>query len=234
MNRRFRTHVAAAALALLPLPAAFLAGPAAAQHAAAARPALQSLRLDSNAGLAPGAVLRVQLVGTPGARHASATLGRSGVRVALREQAPGRYVGRHTVRRADRIDPLQAITVRARFGGQQLAREFRYPPAFEALARTGRDDLAPRVTQLAPGHGESFREDGRTFIRVRLEDAGSGVDPQSVRLLVDGLDVTRDAHVSPDAVGYRERLGRGTHEAVLLVRDRAGNESRTAWSFRVV
>ena len=69
MNTTFRTHAVAAAMLLLPLGSAFVALPAAAQHAVAAQPALQALHVQSSAGLAPGAVLRLQLVGTPGARH---------------------------------------------------------------------------------------------------------------------------------------------------------------------
>jgi hypothetical protein len=234
MNKRFRTHAAAATILLLPLASAFAASPAAPRHAVVAQPALQALSVQSNGGLAPGAVLRIQLVGTPGARLAHATLGESGVRIALRERSPGRYTGSHTVRRTDRIDPLQPITAGARFGDRQRGREFRYPAEFEALARARRDDRAPVVTQLAPGNGQRFQEQGRTFIRARLDDAGTGVDVRSVRLVVDGLDVTRDARITEDEIAYRERLGRGEHHAMLVVRDRSGNVNRTAWSFRVV
>jgi hypothetical protein len=90
------------------------------------------------------------------------------------------------------------------------------------------------VTQLSPAAGERLHERGRTFIHARLQDADSGIDPRSIRLVVDGLDVTRDARIDDDGIGYRERLGRGVHSAELLVRDRAGNLSRTAWSFRLV
>jgi hypothetical protein len=234
MNKSFRTHAAAAAILLLPLASAFAASPAAARHAVVAQPALQALSVQSNGGLAPGAVLRLQLLGTPGAHQASASLGESGVRVALREQSPGRYAGTYTVRRTDRIDPLQTITARASFGGRPLTREFRYPAGFEALARARHDDRPPVVSQLAPANGQRFQEQGRTFIRARLDDAGTGVDVRSVRLVVDGLDVTRDARISDDEIAYRERLGRGEHHAMLVVRDRSGNVNRTAWSFRVV
>jgi hypothetical protein len=76
-------------------------------------------------------------------------------------------------------------------------------------------------------------EHGRTTLFARLSDDRSGVDTSSVRLLVDGLDVTRDARVTRDEVQYRERLGRGRHHAELLVRDRAGNLARNSWSFFV-
>jgi hypothetical protein len=235
--KTIRTHAAAAALLLFPL-AAVVAQPAGAQHTVAAQPAVRSLALDSSAGLAPGAVLRVRMTATPGARNANVTLGKSGVRIAVREQAPGHYVGSYTVRRADRIDPLQRMTARVAWrGGTTVAQSFSFPPAFQALAMGNaarRDRQAPRVIGLTPSNGDRVEERGRTFIHARLADQGSGVDARSVRLLVDGLNVTGDARITDDEIAYRERLGRGQHSAELVVRDHAGNVTRTAWTFRVV
>lgn len=235
MQTTLRTHVAAAALLLFPM-AALVAQPVQAQQrAVVAQPSVRALTLDSNAGLAPGAVLRVQVQASPGARNPNVTLA-NGVRVALREQAPGRYVGTHTVRRSDRIDPRKAITARANYGSLTIAQKFDFPASFQALAMgaAARDKQAPRITRLTPANGGRVDEHGRTFIQAKLDDKGSGVDARSVRLIVDGLDVTRDARVTEDDVAYRERLGRGTHRAELVVRDHAGNVNRTSWSFRVV
>lgn len=77
-------------------------------------------------------------------------------------------------------------------------------------------------------------EHGRTFIQARLSDDASGVDPRSVRLVVDGLDVTASARITENEVAYRERLGNGRHRAELQVRDRAGNLTRSAWTFAIV
>ncbi|HEY0823223.1 MAG TPA: hypothetical protein VGD76_05495 [Ramlibacter sp.] len=236
--KSIRTHAAAAALLLFPMASVLVAQPAAAQHAVVAQPAVRSIALDSSAGLAPGAVLRVQVFATPGARNANVVLGKSGVRVALREQAAGRYVGTYRVRRGDRIDPLQRLTARVSYrGGTVVAQSFNFPPAFQALAMGNaarRDRQAPRVIGLTPSNGDRVEERGRTFIHARLADKGSGVDPRSVRLLVDGLNVTGDARITDDEIAYRERLGRGQHRAELVVRDHAGNVNRTAWTFRVV
>ena len=236
MNNAIRIHAAAAALLLLPM-AALVAPPAQAQQrAVVAQPSVRAVALDSSAGLAPGAVLRVQVQASPGARKPSVALGSSGVRIALREQAPGRYVGTHTIRRGERIDPTQKITARASYGSLTIAQKFSYPASFQALAMGGaaRDERAPRAFDLTPANGGRIDERGRTFIHAKFDDRGTGVDPRSVRLIVDGLDVTSDARIDEDEVAYRERLGRGAHRAELVVRDRAGNVSRTAWNFRVV
>lgn len=236
MNTRIRTHLAAAVLLLAPA-ATLLALPAAAQQrAVVAQPALRALTLNSNAGLSPGAVLRLEVDGTPGARAGSVTLGGSGVRIALREQRAGRYVGQYTVRASDRIDPMQVMAARASFGGRTVAQDFSYPAAFQALAMgSGRnaDHRPPQIAGVSPANGARVDERGRTTLSARLSDDRSGIDTASVRLLVDGLDVTRDARVTQDEVQYRERLGHGRHRAELLVRDRAGNAARNSWSFVV-
>lgn len=236
--KSIRTHAAAAAMLLFPMASVFVAQPAAAQHAVVAQPAVRSLTLNSNAGLAPGAVLRLQVVATPGARNPHVVLGKGGARIALREHAAGHYVGSYTVRRGDRIDPLQRMVARMNYrGGTVVAQSFSFPPAFQALAMGNAaraDRQAPRVIGLTPSNGERIDQRGRTFIHARLDDKGSGVDPRSVRLLVDGLNVTGDARITDDEIAYRERLGRGQHSAELVVRDHAGNVNRTAWTFRVL
>jgi hypothetical protein len=253
MNRNLLTRIAAAALVLAPLGAA-IAQPATGQPyghrqavVAQAQPEVRSMSLNSDAGLAPGATLRVQVTATPGADNAIVRLRGSGVKIALREEGPGNYVGRYTMRRGDRVDPGHMMVARLAWNDQVIAQNFNYPPAFQALAegaargdrdrghdRAGRDEQAPRISEVTPSNGARVGERGRTNISARFVDADSGVDARSVRIRVDGLDVTANARIQDDEINYIERLGRGRHTAELIVRDRAGNASRTTWSFNVV
>lgn len=337
MKATVRNHLAAVLL-LAPLGAAMVAQPAAAQQAVVA-PEIRSIAIDSDAGLAPGATLRVEVYATPGARVAHVGIGDSGTRVALREREPGHYVGQHVIRRSDRIDARDLMAVRATYGDRSIARTFDFPPAFRTRAmgaapavapaavierfvvhprgriapgrelrfrlagapggdawvdipgvirgidlqetrpgvyegsytvrrrddlgafdravaslrlgnqrataraefrdndrdeHAGRDERAPRIFSLAPGNGDRISQQGRAHIYARLDDQGSGVDPDSVRLRVDGRDVTANTRVSPEEVRYGENLPRGRHTAELVVRDRAGNAARTVWTFDVV
>jgi hypothetical protein len=50
---------------------------------------------------------------------------------------------------------------------------------------------------------------------------------------VDGRDVTRHASVDNNDIRYADNLQPGRHRAELVVRDRAGNVARRAWSFQV-
>ena len=233
MNPAFRFRNAAA-VALLPLAAALLPAPAAAQHSAtiparvatvAPAPAIERFTVRPAGKLLPGRELRFQLVGLPGAR---ASLDIPGVvqNVALRETKRGVYEGRYTIRRRDNLAAFDHAVATLRRGPERFTAQ---------VAFAGRIDRnAPRVSQLTPGNGARIDEYGRTSILARLSDDRSGIDPRSVRLIVDGLDVTADARISGDEVAYRERLGRGRHRAEVVVRDRAGNETRSAWTFAVV
>lgn len=112
---------------------------------------------------------------TPGARAANVTLGDSGVRIALAERGAGRYVGSHTIRRGDEIDPTERMTVRARYGRQSIAANVAYPPDFQELAQ---DRHAPEIERfvlnarggIEPGREVRFRlagdAGGRAWVRI--------------------------------------------------------------------
>jgi hypothetical protein len=220
---------------------AFVAAPVAAQQRAA-QPAITNMQLNSDAGLSPGATLRVQVQARANARNGTVTLGDSGVRIALRQQSPGKYTGSYVVRRTDRIDPTQVMTARLAFGERSYSRQFNFPPAFQALAagnapardrQARRDERAPQITDLTPANGDSVRDRRNTRISARIADEGSGIDPGSVRLRIDGHDVTADARVNDNRVVLREDLEPGRHTAEVTVRDRAGNATTKAWGFDV-
>lgn len=137
MRQALRSKVALAVLAVAPLGAAFIAQPAAAQNyqyrVASAQGTVRNVTIDSDAGLRPGATLRLRVIATPGARWANVRLGDE-VRVPLHERAPGEYVGTHVIRRSDRLDPTGQMTVRAGWGEGPVAVAFQYPASFQALA----------------------------------------------------------------------------------------------------
>jgi hypothetical protein len=233
MKTAVRNHVAAAML-LLPVAAAFVAPPVQAQPrfvvAQATQPVIDSFSVRPQGRIVPGRELRFRLEGVGGGE---ARLDIPGVvnGVELEETRRGVYEGTYTVRRRDDLRAFDRAVATLRVGQLRATASADLPDARRAR---GRDDVAPQIANVTPGNGQRVDERGRTFINARISDQGSGIDPSSVRLVVDGLDVTRNARVSDDEVSYRERLGNGQHRAELVVRDRAGNVSRTAWSFRVV
>jgi hypothetical protein len=237
--KKNRYSIPAAALLLLPLGLAGVAGPAAAQP----RPAvvaqaslIERFVMRPMGRLKAGDEVRFRVNGAASGR---ATVDIPGVAsgILLQETRPGVYEGSYTIRRTDNLDAFaQSTATLQRDGLRQVARvETRGNGRNNRDDRWDRDDRPPQISGITPAQHESVSERGRVRIGARLDDEGrSGVDRDSVRLRVDGRDVTRGARITDDEVEYRaDDLRPGRHTAELTVRDRAGNEARRDWSFEV-
>lgn len=205
------------------------------QHPAAGpAPVIERFVMNPRGRLAPGRELRFRLVGAPGG---DAWMDIPGVvrRLDLQEVRPGVYEGRYTVRRRDDPDAFRrAVATLQRGHLRATARvDMRGGWDRDRDDRWGRDDRAPVISEISPAHGGRVDERGRTRISARFSDDGSGVDLTSVRLRVDGRDVTGAARIDSDEVHYREDLARGRHTVELVLRDRAGNVARRVWNFDV-
>jgi hypothetical protein len=224
--RKIRTHVAA--LMLLAPAAAFLAPPAAAQQQRAPAPTITSLAVNADAGLAPGSTLRFQLYARSNAQRADVVLGDSGVVVPLRQRTPGNYTGTYTVRRNDRIDPLQMMAARVTHSGRTIARNFSYPPAFQALAMGAGPApvAAPRIASLVmrpAGRVEPGRE-----LRFRLEGAPGGDAWLDIPGVINGIDLAETrpgVYEGNYTVRRRDNLAAFERATATL---RAGNRQVTA------
>ena len=199
-------------------------------------PAIERFVMRPAGRLEAGRELRFRLVGAPGG---DAWLDIPGVirGVDLDEVRPGVYEGSYTVRRRDDLDAFRNAVATLRSGNQRATarvdvrgddRDDR-----DRDVGAGRDERAPQISELTPGNGERVTDRGRLHLRARLSDEGSGIAPASVRLHLNGRDVTADARVSADEVNYRADLDPGRYTAELTVRDQAGNPSTRSWSFDV-
>jgi hypothetical protein len=95
------------------------------------------------------------------------------------------------------------------------------------------DTKAPVITVVAPAGGSytcSLPE-----VAASYSDGGSGIDPASVRISVDGIDVTSSASVTQTGITYAPAspIADGTHTASVTVSDNAGNTATATWSFYV-
>jgi hypothetical protein len=219
MRRTLHNKLAAAVLLLAPLGVTLVAQPAAAQQyqyrvAESRQGTISNMTVDSDAGLRPGSTLRILVRATPGARAANLALS-DGVRVPLRERAPGEYVGSYVIRRSDRIDPTQQMRLRADWGDRPVVVAYDYPAALRtqamgnaparANAEVDRFAMWPRGERLMPGRVVNFRVDGtpnaRAAVRIpgvvdwlqlREESPGRYVGSYTVRS-DDDLDAFADA-----------------------------------------
>ena len=203
--------------------------------AATAAPVIERFVLRPMGRIEPGRELRFRLVGAPGG---DAWLDIPGVirGVDLSETRPGVYEGTYTVRRRDNIEQFSRAVATLQTGSQRATARVEIREAGEGSSahRPGPDERGPQVTDVAPRHGERLSENGRTVISARLSDDGSGVDPSTVRLRVDGRDVTGDARITADEIRYRDDLDPGRYTVELSLRDRAGNLTTRSWTFDVV
>ena len=192
MKAFLRPAAAALLVAFAPV-----AGTVFAPAAHAAQPAIAGISINSDAGVTPGATLRVQLGAPANATRVNVTLGDSGIVVPLKQQSAGTYIGSYVVRRSDRIDPSQLMTARAVVDDRTLTRQFRYPPSFVALSNGGPPPQAPMVAQ-APGPRMDIErffirssgpiEPGRE-LRFRLIGAPGGDASMQIPGVIQGLDL---------------------------------------------
>jgi hypothetical protein len=243
MKSTLRT-TAAAALLLAPLGAVLVAQPAAAQHVyygpavvtaqavVAPRPVIERFVVRGAGSLEPGRELRFRLVGVPGAQ---AFLEIPGVvrAVQMVETRPGVYETEYVIRRRDNLDAFPRAVASLHLGSQRVTARVELG-GDRGHGNNRRDDRPPLISDVTPANGDRVGDRGWTRISARLSDDGSGVDPASVVLRVNGRDVTSRTRIDGDELRFRDDLAPGRHVADLLVRDRAGNATRHSWTFNVV
>lgn len=185
MKSMLRTNAAAALLLLVPLGAALVAQPAAAQNfryrVAETQGRVDNVTVSSNGGLRPGATLQVRVNATPRARWANVALS-DNVHVALREQSPGHYVGTHVIRHGDRIDPARRMTVHAGWGQNPVAVAFNFPPHFQTYAmgagpafvgaQVDHFSIWPHPRDVRAGHEVRFRVEGTPGAQASVDVPG--------------------------------------------------------------
>lgn len=180
----------------------------------------------------PGAEINFVVEGVPGATALVALPGVANP-VQLREVRPGQYEGSYTIRRADRLDPNGAVVATLRAGNRAVTAKLNHPLVVADNRDREPDNRAPVVRDLSPREGEVVTG-SPTVVSGRFGDrGGSGVDPQSVRIMLSGRNVTADTEIDPRSFTYRAPLPPGRHTVDVTARDRAGNAIRRTWSFEV-
>ena len=93
-------------------------------------------------------------------------------------------------------------------------------------------DTTPPVVTLTPPTGSTVTSASPSIIAV-YSDAGRGVDPGSVLLSLDGVDVTTRALVTASSATFvsTATLSQGSHSASVQLADFAGNRSSATSAF---
>jgi hypothetical protein len=131
------------------------------------------------------------------------------------------------VRRRDTLDPNGPVVATLRMGDRVVNMNLAQP-------LVAADNRPPAVTNLTPREGDTVAGGPPTVISASFRDrGGAGVDPNTVRIMISGRNVTSDAQVTPDSFTYRAPLPPGRHTVDVTARDNAGNTVRRTWSFEV-
>lgn len=173
----------------------------------------------------PGAELQFRLEAIPGA---IAWVDIPGVtsHLPMLETRPGHYQGSYTLRQRDDLAASGPVTATLRADDNRIATATLRQPLVN-------DNRPPQIGNLSPRQGDAVSA-GPTLVSGTFNDpSGAGVDPQSVRIVVSGRDVTDRAQVTPGDFSLRERLPPGRHTVEVTAADRAGNVAQKSWSFEV-
>jgi hypothetical protein len=224
LKARGRTATAELQFKAAPPVAAAPAPAPAPEKQAAGAPTIERFSVAPVERIEPGADLRFTVLGTPGAR---ATVGIQGVNrdIAMKEVKPGHYEAVYTVRKLDHFPPSGNIVARLESGGQTT--RMRLNQSLLVAAKP------PVLRNLSPRDGDTVPL-GPVSIAGTIDDSGGvGIDPKSVRILVDGRDVTGRSTVTSDFFTYRTEPGPGTHQVQVSAQDTSGNAIRHTWRFTV-
>ena len=147
-----RQHVLSSVLLLSALaPIGSFSGLAFAQQPAATPPAIDSLYVDSDNGLAPGAELTFTVECTP---RGKASVRISGINrnIPLKEVASGVYEGGYTIKGKDRITASSTVRTTLRAGNRSAGKTFtipsQYGPATSAAAPDAKQPAVPKISRF--------------------------------------------------------------------------------------
>jgi hypothetical protein len=192
-------------------------------------PTASPLRVDkittrATSPLLAGDELVVKVTGTPKATASFAIEGFA-QNLPMKETQEGVYEGSYTVRRNDSKANAKLLVTLSRQGSDPVTQAADTPVSIDALA--------PLLQNAQPENGSSVVS--RTpDISISFSDGdGTGVDPQTIRLLINEQDVTKQATIGRDFVAYRpsQALPDSKTQVEVQMADRAGNKTNLKWSF---
>lgn len=175
-----------------------------------------------------GHAVQIEMTGTP---YGAATFRIPGLTEALpmKETSAGRYVATWTVPTTREVQLKDASILGELKIGDKSA------PAVQAPGKLSVDSKPPTILDRIPEPNTRVNST-RPNISAAFEDQGSGVWPPSMRLIVNGRDVSKEARVTANFVSYTpaEPLPPGETTVILAIDDKTTNEAKVEWKFDVL
>ena len=97
-----------------------------------------------------------------------------------------------------------------------------------------KDTIFPSITNMQPEEGSIITKT-KPAISCEYTDNGSGIDDDSVKLVVDAEDVSLLSSITSSGLNYipNKDLEDGEHGIIIEVTDKAGNRTEVSWRFTV-
>jgi hypothetical protein len=168
----------------------------------------------------------VTLHGTPGGK-ATFDIGTYLTGLAIPETAPGTYTTKYTV--PDGIN-FSRTTVYGHLaaGGSEA-------PRAEATQLVAVTTTKPQIVDIAPPNGQTVNNNKPSIYATYRSPTDVGINPSSVRIEVNGLDVTAASTRTDQFITYSPGapLPDGPVTVRVTIADNAGNPQARSWSFTV-
>lgn len=199
---------------------------AATPQAAAGIAAIASFATSGKTALRAGDTLEITLRGTAAGR-ATCDLGTYLSGLPMTENMPGVYTLRYTVPAGVNFGPAPVYGHLAAGGSEA--------PRVQADQLVAVSTTPPQVVDLAPGVNQTINNNRPSIFATFRAPTGVEIDPASVTLAVNGIDVTGQATRTDGFVTYSPvtPLADGTVRVDVRVGDRAGNVGSRSWTFTI-
>jgi len=188
--------------------------------------AIAGVTISATRPLRAGDVLDVTLRGTAGGR-ATFDIGDYLTGIAMRETAPGTYVGHYTI--PDRFDVTQVPVYGELTLGAATA------PRAQSADTLSAATTPPAIGEVAPPPGQTVNNAQPSIFATYAAPTSIGIDTSSVSLVVNGHDVTSSSTRAAGFVTYSPGLELPNGPVTVLVRvaDSAGNTASKSWTFTI-
>ncbi len=204
-----------------------------ASRAATATPAaspgattIDAFAVTGKSALRGGDSFAVTLHGTPGGR-ATYDIGSFVTGIPMTEGPPGDYSARYLV-------PADVNFGQTQIVGHLVASGVEAPRAL-AAGLIAISTAPPQIVELAPSNGTTVNNSKPSIYATYRSPTNIGINPSSVSIRVNGLDVTSTSTRTDGFISYSPgvSLPDGMVNITINVSDRAGNAQQRSWSFTV-
>jgi hypothetical protein len=189
-------------------------------------PSIQSFTHNSTGWLIAGNKLKIVMKGTPGG---TATFEIPGVtdRTQMNEVSAGQYESVWTVPADANNISGAGVVGQLTIAGKSLLIQAGTPISI--------DTTPPVIGNTSPNPDSSLAKTKPGISATYDDGSGSGINTSSVKLTLNGTDVTNKANVTSSFVSYSPAspLEAGVKTIVLSLRDKAGNSASNSWAFTI-